>query len=162
MKKLILIVLILFFNIPVCYAIIEGQDNHGTLTTDQLVLGYISINDNAHTVRKIYGTPSSIITKGGLEYYYGSAFYIYFYSEDGENIAEITTIANNGIKTADGIHVGMPEGILNKTYGTPSYKKQEGAETKYWYYGYESNNWKYLQFTIRNGKIIKISLCWVD
>ena len=47
MKKLLLALsIILLLNFSICFAIIEGQDNHGTLESNQLILGYISVDDN--------------------------------------------------------------------------------------------------------------------
>ena len=90
MKKILLIMILCFaclISNNSCEAIIEGQDNHGTLTADQLVLGYIAINDNTHVVRKIYGNPSWIDRSNAVRWYYGRDFYILFLG--GEDTAAL-------------------------------------------------------------------------
>ena len=47
-------------------------------------------------------------------------------------------------------------------YGNPSYKRQEGSEIYYTYYGSGRYNWHYLSFTAKNGIISKISIGIVD
>ena len=163
MKKILLLMIAFFcVNFSICSAIIEGQDNHGTLKPSQLVLGYISVTNTPLEILNAYGQPTRIDGSNGIKWFYGNDFFIRFIGYDNVSISEVTTTGNNRIKTADGIGVGMPENILPQIYGEPTYQKEYDSEKNYWYYGYGSYNWVYLQFTCKNGVIKKISLVHVD
>lgn len=163
LKIFILVFATVFSSIyGTCSAIIEAQDNHGTLSANRLVLGYVTLDDTPITVRKIYGIPDFIDDSNGSTYYYGKDFKILFIGRDNSSICDITTTANNGIATADGVCVGMSAEILKQVYGEPTYKRENATEINYWYYGNQENNWKYFQFKVVNGIITKISLHHVD
>ena len=149
MKKFLSVIFLTFImlNLTICFAMIEGQDNYGTLEANQLILGYISVDDKPSKIIEMYGHPDRVDNSNGVKWYYGRDFYVQFIGRGAESVGEVTTTGDNGISTAD---------------GNPSYKRQEGLETKYWYYGYGKNNWTYLQFITKNGKIIKISLVVID
>ena len=164
MKKFLSVIFLTFImlNLTICFAMIEGQDNYGTLEANQLILGYISVDDKPSKIIEMYGHPDRVDNSNGVKWYYGRDFYVQFIGRGAESVEEVTTTGDNGISTADNVGVGMSENVLNRIYGNPSYKRQEGLETKYWYYGYGKNNWTYLQFITKNGKIIKISLVVID
>ena len=157
--KFFAVVIFFCVNCSVCHAIIEGQDNHGTLEPSQLVLGYISVANTPADILNTYGQPDRMER---YRWFYGKDFYIQFIGSDAMTVGEVTTTANNGIRTANGVAVGMSESILQRVYGTPQYQKRRDNETKYWYYGYGRHNWVYLEFSCTNGTIRKISLVWLD
>lgn len=156
MRKIILMTSLISILISsTCFAYTDTNDK---LNSSQLVLGYISLTDTPAKVRSVYGAPTSIKNN---TYYYGNSFKIFFW--DGHNgIYDMTTTENNGIATADGVHVGMAENVLNDVYGEPSSKRKDNSYTNYYYYGVGGDALKCLIFRVSNGKIKEISLHWSD
>ena len=161
-KIFLLTLVMLIVNYSFCSAVSEGQNNHGTLKSSQLVLGYISVTNTPLEILNAYGQPTKIDGSNGIKWFYGKDFFIQFIGGGNSSIDEITTTGNNGIKTADGVGVGMPENILPQIYGEPTYQKEYDSEKNYWYYGSGNYNFVYLQFTCQNGVIKKISLIHLD
>lgn len=131
----------------------------GTLKEEQLTLGYIPIRHSSpQTVTQMYGQPSSINERKGLVHYcYGDSLIFSFRGEGNLWLYEITTSDKNGIKTADGIEVGMPVSKLYDVYGAPNETIQHQDITRYCYY-WEVTSYAYLAFSVKNGVITKIVL----
>lgn len=162
--KILPVVVALFLGVSqtVCYALIEGLDNHGTLEPSQLALGYISVTSKPADILNIYGHPTRVDNRNGVRWFYGKDFFIQFIGRDSTTVGEVTTTGNNGITTANKVGVGMSESILRRVYGSPTYQKRVGDEQQYWYYGNKRCNWVYLYFGCKRGIIRKISLVWLD
>ena len=79
----------------------------------------------------------------------------------GNGARRLTTTADNGIKTSDGVGVGMLVSKLYDVYGTPNYIRKDKDATRYWYY-WEKSGYTYFTFTAKSGKIVEISLHLAD
>lgn len=158
-KRLSILLLVIFtVLLNVCYA---NSLPKGTLTTEQLTLGYISFRDTPQNVTKVYGQPTRIDERNGMSYYYGDSLVFRFMGKNDSILYDITTTDDNGIKTADGIGVGMLVSTLFDTYGPPNYKRKDKEFTRYWYY-WEKSSYVYFMYTVKNGIITEISLHYAD
>ncbi|MEX5285024.1 hypothetical protein QCO44_05115 [Selenomonas sputigena] len=133
----------------------------GTLTREQLTLGYIPIGATPQMVTQVYGQPDRIDDRNGMTYYYGKTLTFSFLGVGAASLYDITATADNGIETADGIGVGMLISKLYDVYGTPNYIRKDKDATRYWYY-WERSPYAYFTFTAQNGKIVEISLHYAD
>ena len=155
MKQIILLISLISFALcNICYS---AEIPKGTLTKEQLSLGYFSTGANPKDVTQVYGQPDRIDERNGMTYYYGQSLIFKFMGEGDSWLYDITTTDNNGVKTADGIEVGMMVSKLYDIYGTPNFTRKDKDATRYWYY-WEKSNFVYFTFTVKNGKIIQISL----
>lgn len=97
----------------------------GTLPTARMQLGYVSFNDSPQYVTKVYGNPSRVDDYNGMTYYYGDTLSFSFCGVGSSSLYDITTKSDNGIETADGVHVGMLVSNLYDIYGTPQVSRKE-------------------------------------
>jgi hypothetical protein len=135
-----------------------------------LALGGVTLFTRFANVQRIYGQPTRTSYEdyniwGGTsrfytQYYGNGSFSVTATNRDG--VVSVTTTANNGIGTPAGIKVGMNQGRLAMVYGEVDSIWDDNNGDKVFVY-YENVNAKAvepdsLQFTVRNGRIIKISL----
>lgn len=128
------------------------------LPMNRLALGGIQIGASFERVRSIYGSPNNIkrLVSRDLRFWDGNSGEVWSYGNSFEitfidgTARLITSKANNGIKTADGISVGDDAGKLWRTYGR-AYKSMKNA------YLYR-NSFIYLKFTMSGEKISEISI----
>lgn len=175
MKKIFCLTLTLLMLISLnCFAMIEKN---------QVEIGGIKLLDSYKLVKKIYGEPNKIesrvltdgasrqISKGSILYnwYYGDSFEIEFivmalkpYRLAGKDfddiIVGISSSKNNGIKTADGVSVGMKSDILWTKYGIPDKLSDDNSKKYFRYTCYTGFTYEYLNFTVENGIITKMSM----
>lgn len=140
-----------------------------TVPRSELALGGVTLFTRFANVRQIYGEPTStsyedINIWGGTTRFYTQRYGNGSFSATATNrdgIVSVTTTANNGIGTPSGIKVGMSESRLQMVYGTHDSSWNTDSGDRILSY-YEKSNAKGepdgLQFTIRNGRIVKISL----
>lgn len=157
-KVVITMIIIIFITFGICSA--YGLPK-GTLAENQLYLGYINIGSTPQKVTSVYGQPNRIDERNGMTYYYGNTLKFSFMGKGDSWLYDITTTDNNGITTADGVAVGMLVSKLYDTYGTPNYTRKDKDATRYWYY-WERSSYVYFTFTVKNGKIVQISLHHAD
>ncbi len=136
------------------------------ISTSDIVIGGISYRCTMDYVKGIYGKPTKVksfpVDGGrksdgakGISYYWGDTFYINTYNYKGNtSILSINTTANNGIATKAGIHVGMDKAVLLKTYGKPGFTYKHDGLTVY---QYAPNGPQFLNFSLKNDKIVQIS-----
>lgn len=158
MSNIFVFALVMFYAIS-AYASVLPK---GTLKEEQLSLGYIPILDSSpQTVVKMYGQPTNITINGKrydlTHYCYGNSLIFSFRDKGNLRLYEIRTSDKNGIKTADGIEVGMPVSKLLDVYGAPSMTTQNKDITRYWYY-WKATPYVYLAFDVKNGVITRIVL----
>ena len=130
--------------------------------------------DSSKYVKSIYGEPDKIesqyvangaggaIPPGSTIYtwYYGNSFELtivnYSNRKNYEIVIYATSTANNGLKTPDGVTVGMKENILYQKYGTPD-DITEQMDRKLIRYDYEPDT-SWILFEVKNGVISSISV----
>ncbi len=160
-RLIILTVVLLSMICSVCMA---------SIPRSELALGGVTLFTRFANVQHIYGQPTSTSYKdyniwGGTSRFYtqrygNGSFIVTATNRDG--VVSVTTTADNGIGTPAGIKVGMNQGRLAMVYGEVDSIWDDNNGDKIFVY-----NVKYekmaaepdsLQFTVRNGRIIKISL----
>ena len=137
-----------------CYAYIDKS---------RCAIGGLQIYNSPSYVKKIYGEPdrteSRFISKDNNDYsidldidtwFYGDSLEIQFWN--GE-VIEIHSTKNNGLKTPDGITVGMKSVILFEKYGQPDERFDEGIV-----YHNTGTGHSHFIFGVKNGIIYTISL----
>jgi len=106
------------------------------LDKSRFAIGGIQIYNTPSYVKKIYGEPDKIeskfIPKKNNQYgidldidtwFYGDSLEIQFWN--GE-VIEVLSTKNNGLKTPDGVTVGMKSVILFEKYGQPDERLENG------------------------------------
>ena len=136
--------LLLLLSTATCFANIGNK---------QAAIGGVGPGCTLDYVRQVYGEPDSQQTKfeDGMhmtKYYYGNSFVVCALRK---KVINVKCTANN-LKTPDGIKVGMSSGMLPKTYGKESSTYQR-KDLKYFVY---SNGVKFLEFGVKNKKIVSI------
>ena len=147
-----------------------GSICFASIPRSELALGGITIGASINSVQRIYGAPTKIEYEDFSMWGGQTRFYTYYYGNgsysvtttNGLGVVGVATTANNGISTPAGIKVGMSSGRLAMVYGEVNYTWDDNNGDKVFVY-YENVNAKAaepdsLQFTVRNGRIIKISL----
>lgn len=103
---------------------------------EEPALGGIMLGANMEYVRSVYGDPGSVevhephhplMGSQWIRWMYGDSFGILF--SDGY-VKAVFTSANNGIKTAKGIHVGQNISEAKKVY--PTLEKQDDTWYNLW------------------------------
>ena len=92
------------------------------IPNEKMALGGIQCTNSIDSVKSIYGNPENVTTlpDGEIKYTWGNSFFVI--TDKHGNVVQVMTTANNGIKTPDGIHVGMqvevnPPTALRSVYG---------------------------------------------
>ena len=166
MKKIVrgmLILVALSMMITPCFAGHMGP-MRGSLDRSQIALGGIAIGTTQSAVRNIYGSPTSIVRTSPAcpVYKYGSSFRICFIPGSELGMSEmgayiISTTANNGIATPDGITVGMTPKTLNDVYGAADRIENNRDGSKEYQYWDKDNDCTALYFLVRDGVIRSIT-----
>lgn len=114
---------------------------------NRFAIGGIAPNSSPNYVKSIYGLPSERKSvpsaEGGcIQWSYNGTFIISFVDNVVKNI---TVKANNGIATADGIHVGSTVADLKAAYGEPIRIRYipDNNKVKHMYYYYEMQGTPY-------------------
>ena len=159
MKKIFpLVGMLVLILSNICFG---AEPPKGTLTRERLSMGYIPIGASPQMVTQVYGQPDRVDDRNGMTYYYGKTLTFSFLGVGAASLYDITTTADNGIKTSDGVGVGMLVSKLYDVYGTPNYIRKDKDATRYWYY-WEKSGYTYFTFTAKSGKIVEISLHLAD
>ena len=112
LKKILLFTaLVTFVTASVCFA---------SIRLEQTELGCIRVGETRDFVESIYGEPDSSKVNhmwGGMNCRYGDSFDV-TYTMDG-HVIHISTTADNGIVTADGIKIGSTINDIMRVYGEP-------------------------------------------
>ena len=160
--RLVAVMVVLLSMISsVCWAAIPRSE---------LAVGGVTIGASINDVQRIYGAPTKSKYEDFSMWGGQTRFYTYYYGNgsysvtttNGLGVVGVTTTANNGIGTPAGIKVGMSSGRLAMVYGEVNYIWDDNNGDKVFVY-YENVNAKAvepdsLQFTVKNDRIIKISL----
>lgn len=101
----------------------------------------------------MYGRPTHK-SSDGYTSYWGDKFEI-FDANPGTVIRNITTKSANGLKTPDGVGVGMSENVLTNVYGRANLVSQDSSE--YTVYIYPTSN-GCLMFRVSGGIIREIDI----
>lgn len=134
--------------------------NGGSMPSEQLVLGGISLNNSMQEVMNAYGSPKYY--RKGLAYY-GNGLEIQYFNDNYQSkIYEIRVTERNGFATPAGIEVGMTDDVIEKIYGRPDIQTISGVEKTYAYYGSGKDDYKYMKFLVKNNIITGIYLHWAD
>ncbi len=136
--------------------------SHPLQTSKDMTLGNLPLHVGMDYIRTIYGAPTkqssrtftsvyrNTITE--TTYWYGDSLEIV---TRGNHIMSITTTKNNGWSAPGNITVGMDINDLRQAYGLTYAMKQKDG-TVYYPYSYGANI--YLGFSVKDNKIVSISL----
>ncbi len=103
---------------------------YGTISLERISIGGLRLGDTREEVKKIYGEPSSSVTKyvqmneDYVETWkYGDSLILKFYHGylNGIRVSKGSSLA-----TPDGLKVGMDESMIQKVYGEPWVNNQRG------------------------------------
>ena len=169
MKKILFFTILCFVMSLTASAEKLIPTENGTIAYERMALGGIHIFDKPQYVKQIYGNPKRTQNNGTFSTFcYGQdeSFRIRIINSDLRSapcVISLISNANNEIETPDGIHVGMDEDVLIRTYGNP-YQIDEADKTNDWhkiyhYAGYEKAAYCFLSFACRDGEIRHIT-CW--
>ena len=144
-----------FFAIMFCLMIFSAKCS-ASIDSSSFYLGGLTLEQSMNEVTKMYGKASRVEKDNRLTFYYfgDESFCVV---EFGGRIFAIYTNDNNEIETPDGLTVGMDEHFITDVYGNPEEKiSQDGLTT----YIYNKNGRKFeeLKFSVRNGKVVGITL----
>lgn len=166
MKRVFLIIFSLVVMSSMCFASIDAK------YLMSMSIGGVQLDSSEEYVRSIYGEPERIEYDKHLNgnnsqgstvytYVYGDTFRILFCGNNHipMSVGEITSNANNGIKTEAGLSVGDAESTITKVYGTENLKTYHG-ENGVIKYVYTIGRGFGRGFTVyvKHGKIIEIEL----
>ena len=150
MKKFLAIIfgLIIFTNAIDCSA---------AISPNRFFLGGLTLEQDIHKINSMYGTAARTETDERLTfYYYGDESFCVV--ELAGRIFAVYSNDNNEIATPDGVTVGMAEQTIFDIYGESDGKNVfDDGLTEYIYNKY-GRRYEELKFSVRNEKIVKISL----
>lgn len=124
-----------------------------TLQNDQIALGGITPGSTLERVKSIYGEPTQI---GDDEFQFGTGFIVEVKERDRNIVEKVVTMNNNGIKTPEGVRVGMNESAIESTYGRPDKIDRDTYDTEYKYRSQDGK--REMEFKVVNGVIVKIKV----
>ena len=146
-----------------------GTIGFAAIPRSELALGGVTLFTRFANVRQIYGEPTrtsynDMYIWGGTvrfyaQYYGNGSFWAMATNRDG--VLSVTTTANNGIGTPAGIKVGMSVGRLSMVYGEADYIDEDKNGDSVFHYNERKTGVgcrDSLDFTVRDGRIIEISL----
>ena len=101
------------------------------IPNEKMALGGIQCTNSIDSVKSIYGKPGSVtkLPDGEIKYTWGNSFFII--TDKHGNVVQVMTTANNGIKTPDGIHVGMHVEVNPPTELRSVYGKEDSISVLY-------------------------------
>lgn len=135
------------------------------ISESQLALGGITPGSSPDYVRSVYGAPTKERKLRGLydmSYTYGTSFVIFFDKvQSGEYVVvAMRSTANNGIKTPDGITVGMTRADVRRAYGQVDpnpYQGNKRDDSRFGMYNvYGEHGYGFISDYDTNGKIKSI------
>ena len=149
MKKIFAIIFgLMIFTAANCSAAISAN---------RFFLGGLTLEKSMSEVTEMYGKAARVEKDNRLTFYYFGDESFCIVELDGRIFA-IYTNANNEIATPDGVTVGMAEQVVLDVYGkADSVVKQEDGLTNY-IYNRSGRKFEELKFSVRNEKIVGISL----
>ena len=134
-----------------------SSDCFASISANRFFLGGLTLEKPMSEVNEMYGKASRVEKDNRLTFYYFGDESFCIVEFDGRIFA-IYTNANNEIATPDGLTVGMAEQVILDVYGkADSVVKQEDGLTDY-IYNKSGRKYEELKFSVRNGKIVGISL----
>ena len=157
-----------FIAVMVVLLSLVGSMCFASIPRSELALGGVTLFTRFANVQHIYGQPTSTSYKdyniwGGTSRFYtqrygNGSFIVTATNHDG--VVSVTTTANNGIGTPAGIKVGMSQGRLSMVYGEVDYIMENNGDKVFCYNEIKTGVGcrDSLLFTVRDGRIIEISL----
>lgn len=158
-----------FIAVMVILFSMVGSIGFAAIPRSELALGGVALFTRFANVQQIYGEPTrtsyeDIKIWGGTirfytQYYGNGSFSATATNHDG--ILSVVTTANNGITTPAGIKVGMSEKLLLMSYGVQDNKWNDKDGNSILIYNEKKTGVgtrDALEFTISDGRIIKITL----
>ena len=145
-----------FFAIIFSLMIFTSTNCSATISSDRFFLGGLTLEKPMHEVTAMYGKASRVEKDNRLTFYYfgDESFCIV---EFDDRIFAIYSNDNNEIETPDGITVGMDEHFISDVYGNPDSKTEQDSLTTY-SYNRIGRRYEELKFSVRNGKVVGITL----
>ena len=166
MKRLFLLIFSLVTMSSTCFANMTAE------YLGSMSIGGVQMGNSEEYVRSIYGKPDRIEYEKNLDgtnsqgstaytYIYGGTFKILFCGNNAVpmSVGEISSSANNGIRTEAGLSVGDTESTITNLYGAENlktYHEKDGVIK----YVYTIGRGFGMDFTVyaRHGKVIRIEL----
>ena len=122
------------------------------LDSDKIALGGLTPGVTLDQVIAVYGEPTQIDDD---EYLFGTGFTVGV--KDHTNVVEkLVTVNNNGIKTPDGVRVGMNESAIQTAYGKPDKIDRDSYDTEYKYNSFDKS--RRMEIKVVNGLIVRIKV----
>ena len=146
-KYLAIIFGLMIFSAAKCFAAIDA---------DGFYLGGLTLEKSMNEVTEMYGKASRVEKDNRLTFYYfgDESFCVV---EFANRIFAIYSNDQNKIETPDGITVGMDEHFIEEVYGKPEGKTEQSGLTTY-SYNKIGRKYEELKFSVRNGKVVGITL----
>ena len=132
---------------------ITSSISFAALANDQIALGGITPGSTLDRVKSIYGEPTQVSDD---EYQFGTGFVVEVKEHDRNIVEKVVTFNNNGIKTPEGVRVGMNESAIESTYGRPDKIDRDTYDTEYKYRSQDHQ--REMEFKVVNGIIVKIKV----
>ena len=99
-----------------CLLFSVGTLASAAISPSEIALGGIPLGANAAAVETVYGKPTRSEERDEcVTYHYNDTFRVFVW---WGRVGLLETTADNGIETPSGIHVGLPESVL-EPYGEP-------------------------------------------
>ncbi len=127
------------------------------ISANRFFLGGLTLEKPMSEVTEMYGKASRVEKDGaGMRYFFGDESFCIV--EFGNRICAIHSNDNNEIATPDGLTVGMAEQVILDVYGNPDRLTQQEDGLKNYIYLKSGRKYEELNFFVREGKIVGISL----
>ena len=145
-----------FLAILIVLTILTGTKCSASIDSSSFFLGGLTLEKPIREVSEMYGKASRVEKNDRLTFYYFGDESVCVVEFDGRIFA-IYSNDNNEIETPDGLTVGMDEHFIADVYGNPDSKAEQNGLTTY---GYNKSGRRYeeLKFSVRNGKVVGITL----
>lgn len=134
------------------------------IAPSRMYLGGLNLNSSMHDVIRIYGNPARTVENNKVtfhetyDHYWGNGSFMVSQLKGKGILMQIYTNANNGIRTADGVRVGMDRSVIFEIYGKPDATYVIANVEYLAYYPFQGSQTVPMAFGTRNGKIVSISI----
>lgn len=148
------------------FTLVAASACFAAITREQVELGGITTGETREYVESIYGEPDSSsvnVMWGGTNCKYGDSFVI-TYTEKGY-VIHISTSADNGIVTVDGIKVGSTLSDVRRVYGEPknAVRDRKTNHIYMYFYNVEGERKQGIRFDFdSSGNVTKIGAGYFD
>ena len=149
----------LFIVICAAVLIFSFSVGNASIPSDQVALETITLKSSMDDVFRVFGRPQYV--EDGTTYCWGrNSLKIYTWSPAHGKVnhpTQIVSAENNGFETPAGVIVGMPDTVLNTTYGKAD-MVEDSDRNGNTVYCYSSKGGGWLLFRVKNGVIRAIEL----